>query len=211
MERQRHAETFGAFWLRLFPDVKAGLENAVDSQHAAMIRTSAQRFRILDLIVGVAVIAIGLVPSQFLMRAMGTPTPRSEGLFKIVWLRLLVTPPLIAATLAGLIYSLAPPREPLRHLARRPGFLAYATAVVCLVVVCPAHLAGEKYSPLGERIAWLIGTVAYPVGLMVAGAWFSLILNGRWLVRPERSERIGLLIGVAWIVLSLANFFRSVL
>jgi hypothetical protein len=114
-------------------------------------------------------------------------------------------------TLAVLIVRLRSPRPRRVRLICQPGTLAVATATAYAVAVAAgfllAFLIRAKYKP-----AWSDYT-AQAIDLngtakAIAAAWLILALSGRW--RPERTwvDRLGCLIGLAWIALdTVGNVF----
>jgi hypothetical protein len=111
-------------------------------------------------------------------------------------------------TLAVLIIRLRPPRPRRVRLMCQPGMLAVATATAYTAVIGAgfllAFLIRAKYKP-----AWSDYT-AQAIDLdstakAIAAAWLILVLSGRW--RPERTciDRLGCLIGIAWIALEIVG------
>jgi hypothetical protein len=90
----------------------------------------------------------------------------------------------------------------------QPGMLGVATATAYAVVVAAGFLLAllirAKYKPAWSDYAGqaidLHGT-----SKAIAAAWLILALSGRW--RPERTwiDRLGCLIGLAWIALEIAG------
>jgi hypothetical protein len=111
-------------------------------------------------------------------------------------------------TLAVLVIRLRPPRPRRVRLMCQPGMLAVATATTYTVVVAAsfllAFLIRAKYKPAwSDYIAQAIdldGTAK-----AIVAAWLILALSRRW--RPERTciDRLGCLMGVAWIVLDIVG------
>jgi len=111
-------------------------------------------------------------------------------------------------TLAVLMVRLRSPRPRHFRLMCQPGMLAVATATAYAVVGAAgfllAFLIRAKYKPAWSDYAGqaidLHGT-----SKAIAAAWLILALSGCW--RPERTwiDRLGCLIGLAWIVLEIAG------
>jgi hypothetical protein len=114
-------------------------------------------------------------------------------------------------TLGLLALGLRRPRESLRRLARRPGFVACATAtsgITTYLTVCTIQFAVHSMVLNAANVSRIVGTFEIYAGLMVAGAWLSLFMGGRW--RPETTwvGWAGQGVGSAWIALILFSYVR---
>jgi hypothetical protein len=182
-----------------------------------MTEPRRRRLRLLDLMILIFAIALGIAPLPLLMKSMNLA---QYGAAKTLVgrVRSYAAPPLAALTIASLGIAMCPPRPPFRRLVRRPGFMACATAITCLIVVGPIETAGSlnlllrgAFSPgfnvWDTHLAFLAGSLTYPVGLMVAGAWLCMALNRRWRT-GDWVDRLGQLIGVGWIVEAVAGWWN---
>ena len=137
-------------------------------------------------------------------------------------------PAAVTMTLGVLALRLRKPRPRWRRLARQPGIVAYfalalswvaagAYAVVGALsnvptVATPATAPGL---PPGTSFAWVLlsyhqeftvlGSVL--AGFAVVVAWATMILVGRWRPEPTWLDRLGRLVGVAWMGMALAGWF----
>jgi hypothetical protein len=176
-----------------------------------------RRLSLLDLMILIFAIAIGIGPLPVFMKTMNL-AQYSAAKTLVGRLRSYAAPPLAALTIASLVIVLRQPRPPFRRLVRRPGFMACATAVTCFIVVCPIESAGSLYllargafSPgydvWNTHLALLAGSLTYPVGLMVAGAWLCMALNRRWRT-GDWTDRLGQLIGIGWIIEAVVGWLN---
>jgi len=111
-------------------------------------------------------------------------------------------------TVAVFVARLRPPRPLRARLMRQPGMMATATAIAYAVAVGAgwilAFLVRARYKPAWSDYA---GHAIDPhdTATAIMAAWLILALSGRW--RPERTwiDRLGSLIGLAWIGLATAG------
>ena len=108
-----------------------------------------------------------------------------------------------------LLLHLMKPRPPWRRLRRQPGFVACLMAtVVSLSTIafsafCFRNTAMETVRSTGGLMnAQLVGGLAAGVG-SVSG-WFAMRLNGVCRPRPTWTDRLGRLIGLAWLTVAIA-------
>jgi hypothetical protein len=134
---------------------------------------------------------------------------------------LLATPSAVSMTLALLVLRLRRPRPVWRRLARQPGLMACLALVVawgCSVVFTVLHLiavdgfsieaAGGQFA---DTFSWL--EVFSKVGRMLGGfavaiCWSTLAVGGRWRAEPSWIDRLGRIVGVAWIVMGMAAAYE---
>ena len=121
-------------------------------------------------------------------------------------LGVLVAIPFFAAfTPACLILHVIPPRPTWRQLRRRPGFVACLVATGAIVTIAVATV-------LTTPSAWDTGTFfedhvqSQLLGGAVAGtgslcAWLTMCVCGVRRPRPTWMDRLGRLLGIAWIIL----------
>jgi hypothetical protein len=111
-------------------------------------------------------------------------------------------------TLAVLMVRLRSPRPRRFRLMGQPGMLAVTTAMAYAVVGAAgfllAFLIRAKYKPTWSDYAGQAIDL-HATAKAIAAAWLILALSGRW--RPERTwiDRLGCLIGLAWIALEVAG------
>jgi hypothetical protein len=136
---------------------------------------------------------------------------------------------LLTWTPALLALRLRRPRPVLRRLVRQPGVAALAaattvlavgaldTAIVAIVrlirVTASSQTGPRMRVPRPPDPTWWIGPLAHFVpliGFAVIGAWVLLALSGRRRPDPGWIDRLGRLLGVAWVALSLVVAFIQV-
>ena len=174
-----------------------------------------RRFSILD--------AMTLVVASALAFALIRPVMLDEPVGLPAWGRWLTASVgvLVTWTPTVLWLRLRHPRPPLRRLARQPGFAAsvVGTGILALGALATGLLALLRTARQGMGVRggmllrtpdplWWVGVVlhfAAVVGPAVLAAWLILALSGRR--RPARGwlDRLGRLIGLAWIVLFVIN------
>ena len=183
---------------------------------------AVRRFRLADGLAFVAATAIGLaasratMPEEFTFRPnwnlasvppRGGWTPLFVAQVTAELSTIFAIPSLIAWTLAGLALQLRRPRMRWRRSIRRPGMMACLVATMALGLSASVSatswlLRAEEFhflSWLSHQIA--VGTIL--TGLAVFWCWATLELVGRW--RPESSwvDRLGRLLGAAWVAIAL--------
>ncbi len=181
-----------------------------------------RRFTLLDGMILVAATAVGYALVHVLERLIG------EGDFlslireawtgrefaKMALLLYLVALPVLAAWTVALIpLRLLKPRPRSRRMARQPGLMAGIAAsmaigfmglVVGIMSVSMSWLIGGL-----DQVVMLQGVLMLPasLGLAVLVAWTTLLLGRRWRAEPSWIDRLGRIIGVAWVLLGLASPF----
>jgi len=130
-------------------------------------------------------------------------------------------PFLMAWTLAFLVLRLRRPRPRLRRLARQPGMAACVAAM-------PAMAYASVWTPLiaikfgAIQRAWQKGflpdarsfffsTYGDLVAFWVVGAWLTLALGCRWRSEPNWIDRLGTILGLAWIMVKAAPYVATFL
>lgn len=169
------------------------------------------RFSLLDVMALIAAVALSLI-SRSLLRA--TIAPESYEIYDRRQFAVLM------GTLNLLIWTLIPflltmPgwwRSPVRTVSSpgRLALLAIALASVLLAISIAAWVTTlEVTSGKGRAVAdyywlfaWLL-EMANHAGMVVAAAWMTLALTGRWMPEPSWSDRWGRVVGGLWIGLGL--------
>jgi hypothetical protein len=131
----------------------------------------------------------------------------------ILGLLMVAVPLAILGTLAGLALGLWPPRPRWRRRLARPGVVA-CLASAASWPIAGAFMAGYHHvlreTPWGGWRAWDFDAYALATfgGFAVAAAWATLALNRRWRGEPNWPDRVGRLVGSAWVVMFvLACYF----
>ncbi|MFO0959915.1 MAG: hypothetical protein U0800_21180 [Isosphaeraceae bacterium] len=146
----------------------------------------------------------------------------------VAWVHRLTAFPHIAwpifysATLSMLAVRLRGPRAPLRRLTCQPGAVASLTAFTYgasqdlayypirdLVYLDPSQILEMYREPDPRWVHDLFGPTNQGIGYAVLAAWIILILGGRWRPEPGWIDRLGIALGSAWIVRSLADSIGS--
>jgi hypothetical protein len=114
----------------------------------------------------------------------------------------LATTAALCSTIAALAYRLRRPRPRWRRLAGQPGTAAIMVAVASSTMTLP--LVALRFSESPESSAGtFLGMVAVLAGFGVATRWAMLLLARRWQSEPSWIDRLGRLVGLGWIALSL--------
>ena len=128
-------------------------------------------------------------------------------------LELVVLPFLMTWTVAVVPLRLLKPRPKFRHMARQPGLMAclvVTMSIGLLAVVVAIGCVSRSWRNIGfDTIVMIMGFELLPaaLGLAVLAAWTTLLLGRRWRAEPSWIDRMGRMLGVAWIVLGLASPF----
>jgi hypothetical protein len=126
----------------------------------------------------------------------------------------------VSLSLAVLAIRLRPPRPLRRRLACQPGTAATVAAACTLALVLLERLEGYLFTllkgfgsrPLDVQIIEDVGnTMTVCAGPAVAAAWTVLIVGRRW--RPERSwiDRLGIALGLYWLLHGSISWLASAL
>ncbi len=183
----------------------------------------SRKATLADLAIVIAIVALGLASLRLTLASLPFSWFRRRrtdpGVFGAIDLyfemALAHGVPLIAlASLAVVTLSLRPPRPPLRHLARRAGF------VLCLSIVIAAlgtaAVLGSYHSRHGDPYPnSLVNVIAYGVvfnaGWAVLGSWLVLALAGHHGPVSSWLDRFGYGIAVLWFLLFIASCVNFVL
>jgi hypothetical protein len=112
-----------------------------------------------------------------------------EFIFRLFLLGMTAT---LSTTLAALIYRLRRPRPRWRRLVRQPGMAAVLTAVIVWLASLPLVVLEPD-----------LGRPAVLAGFGITARWGLLRLSRRWRCEPSWVDRLGRLVGITWIALSL--------
>lgn len=118
-------------------------------------------------------------------------------------------PFMAASTPAFLVIQLIKPRSPWRRLRRQPGFIVcllptLITAITILVAGTSVGLSlwEPQGSPTDEYApAYILG--GFLAGSSVLSSWVTMRLCGIYRPQPTWTDRIGRLIGLAWIAIGV--------
>jgi hypothetical protein len=164
---------------------------------------ASRRLTLLDAMIAVAALAVWLVATRSYAERSNLGSIwylRDYGLPRILQKQGAYL--LMASSIAMLVIRLRPPRPPHRRLWRQPGLAASAGAAIGMAVGLLGFLAASTATvdpPLVDFSAWL--SAARPFAAPgVAGAWLGLFLTGRWKSEPGSIDRLGLLLGVLWLI-----------
>jgi hypothetical protein len=115
-----------------------------------------------------------------------------------------VAPLLGAWTLACLVLLLRPPRPAFRRLLRRPGALTCLVAAILVLFTPAVGIVASRtvpYSYLSVYASLLFGSIHAGAG--AASCWTTLLLWRRWRPEPTWLDRLGRLIGAAWMSIAV--------
>jgi hypothetical protein len=163
-------------------------------------------FSLLDAMALVAALALGLALARW--RTRGS-YPNVDALKISWWVASVALPATAAVLLMGLR------REPLRRLARRPGFVASAAALLAvawgaagrfsvprLPLICGTGLdIDAPESPFWTEVEGFLwsGLDYQAIALAVQAAWGLLLAGRRWRAEPTWIDRLGRALGAVWI------------
>jgi hypothetical protein len=167
-----------------------------------MISRTERRLNLFDMMVLVAMAGAGIFSVQDVSLDDSLLTTIRDGL---------VSPLLgcgLAWTLSVLLLRLRHPRPPRRHLARQPGAVACATAVLVavagalalLLVMVERHYTRGAYVALtNAMVPRFLEAMAPYMGVGVLVAWLVLAMNSMWRPEPSWIDRLGRVMGAFWI------------
>jgi hypothetical protein len=175
--------------------------------------TRRRRLTLADILLFVAVTAAGLVVVRM---AIGMGLYEKEAIVGAGPVRLFIegcmifgAPLLVAWTLLLLVLSLITPRPSLRHVIRRPGFVACAAVLAALLdrgaFFGSRVLSDNSAAELAVTYANTTTSVSEHAGLMILGAWLALALGRRWRPGPSWLDWLGCCLGLCWVVLFLSG------
>jgi hypothetical protein len=126
-----------------------------------------------------------------------------QGVGNLGWLAAATCAPLLACwSLALAVVILSSPRPVRRRLATYPG----PAACVLIGPVVGMVLVFAAVSPLYGGIFYLAeecsDIVTYASSLMVCAYWMAMALLGRWRLAPTWIDRLGRLLGLAWVLIA---------
>ena len=184
------------------PDPEPGTRT--DLTRAGHDLSPARPIQIVDLALAVAAVAAAITLGRFWQAELDSDLP---GFFRSAFPTAARTriaghslAGLMVATLLWMVVRLRPPRPTIRRLTRQPGFAACLIASLTLAgqflsVPLDLHTMGGFTSPM------LVAAWYWPsaVGSAVLAVWLMLALGGCWRNRGDWIERLGMLIGLAWV------------
>jgi hypothetical protein len=117
-------------------------------------------------------------------------------------------PSLAAWTVGAFVLHLRRPRPRGRLRVRRPGWMAClaASAVILIAAVLALWIgwtSGFARLTRGGRLLVLVVFGATYAGAAVFWTWAAMAVSGRWRPSPSWTDRLGRVLGVAWILLGL--------
>ena len=190
-----------------------------------MARVASRRISLLDVMILVAVTAVGLallrfrisfadLPAFFATLTTRPPGGRSVGgtLLLASGLLELAIPCVLPWTLGLIAIRLIPPRPRLRRLVLQPGFIACVAflgvgLLAYLIAVATLGIRGKLNPPrAGTLVGYHGGATLLGVqqgGWAVAVAWLILALSGHWRPEPSWLDRLGRTFGCFWLAAAL--------
>ena len=175
--------------------------------------TTQRRLTLSATVVFIAAIGVGLALVRPAVKALG-PRPMVFSNFAeaaVFYGLLYATPLVFACSVATLALSLRPPRPARRQLARRPGFVANAASILGVFVSLVPYIGQTVLDPSRASDIYMhVLSTGLPgnLGFYVIGAMLPLMLGGKYGPYPAWEDRLGWLIGMLWIIMSLLTYSR---
>jgi hypothetical protein len=161
-----------------------------------------RKMNLVDLMIVVAAMAAGLGLAR---TALSNDDPRRPGLvstpryragYAIQYVHDLTLPCVAMLSIAAVVLRLRKPRPGAVEMVQQPGCLASGVAVCGMACVGLMALT----QPFG-RMFNLFFSLSLFNGVMVGFAWISRAIGGRWKPEPGWIDRLGRVLGAAWIAL----------
>jgi hypothetical protein len=170
-----------------------------------------------DGIVLVAVFALGmwvsqaqLMPWLYVFSSIKSET-RATNSLSLSWhwgslIARRAQPVLAILTLGTLVMRFFKPRPDLRRLVRQPGFTATLGAALAIVIGGAFSYATTKAKPSsGAEVLVYVSVMLLPrgcePGIAVATSWLLLVLGRRWHLERSWIDRLGMVLGVYWLLM----------
>lgn len=191
--------------------------------------TPGRNLGVADGLIMVAATAAGLATSRMMAPdvtpvavwgVLSTPPPDGWSIGVIAGMfaelgTILVMPCLVAWSLACLLMRMRGPRPARRRLVRQPGAMACLVAMVVVGLSATGGLAiwvmTEPNNP--HRVQRLFGAVIFgslQAGAAVLWCWVTMALCGRRAPEPTWLDRLGRLIGAAWVAVAMIHGYVTV-
>lgn len=163
-----------------------------------------RRFGLIDVMIFVALTAVGLLGTRVLMAATGIDdtTFKDANPFRLsLVMAMCLTPVLALWTIAVSVYGW-PTRR--RHDRRRdPGYLGSLATLPALTIITGFWIIANAFIyPRGGILNALPGLITGIAGGSVAGLWLTLKVTSRYRRGPDWIARLGLFLGLAWIIMT---------
>jgi hypothetical protein len=169
-----------------------------------------RRFNLGDAMILIAATAVGLgLMRTFafeVIRDQRPINPRldtfgSRVVMQVALAAVVLTPLLAMLSVAVLILRLRRPRPLLRKLTRQPGMVASLAATIGVVLGLVVFLAYVYRVLIGDFESFGEGVImgAFPIAYAVAAAWGVLAIQKRWRAERHWLDRLGRVLGAAWL------------
>lgn len=177
-----------------------------------------RRFTLLDGMIVIAALAIGFGLNRYLdlgfdwdfhSKIWMDPEfffhswmfPRFVGnIFKTLVMHALI------ATFATLVFRLRRPKPTSRRLVRQAGMSAILTVIVAWIASVPWLVLlfyGSPEPTANALFEMNLSIVVVLSGFGIVIRWGMLLFSHRWLIEPSWIDRLGRLVGLAWVVLGI--------
>jgi hypothetical protein len=186
-------------------------------------------FTLGDVLILIAALAVGLawmcdyqhgeqaresypVPDYFPRRHLLTPFVGVYRAEVAAWWTVCLYHVVAPVTLAVLVARFRKPRPRLRRIARQPGTVGCAAAVLAVIAELARNCNDAIYSLQAGHPWYEFNTLAYwdldgaHPGLAVGAVWLLLAVSGCW--KPERDwvDRAGIGLSLFWLIVPTANW-----
>lgn len=181
--------------------------------------TARRRFTLLDIAILVAASACGLAVVGWLNSLIkGQDAGNILGYLVRLYVSrqfgeagtiavMLALPMMAAWTMALIPLRLIRPRPRFRRLACQPGWMACCAVVLALGIAAAISGAVLAIQGRAQALSLLEGSpvLTLAFGPAVLASWMALILGRRWRPEPSWVDRLGRILGVVWVLLSLVG------
>jgi hypothetical protein len=175
-----------------------------------------RRFGVLDIMLFIAATGVGLaIWRSYVNLVVANPlTQAGSQPMRWYWYQTMGAAPLLSTwSLALTALALRQPRPGLRRLFRRPPLIVGLMVVVALLVEAipvATYLIKNRTTALPEdKVLYVFISMPGRVGTAILGLGIIRALTGGCRRRSGWQDRIGWVLGAAWVLLGAAiNFFR---
>jgi hypothetical protein len=200
------------------PDLRVRRMTLVDAM--VLVAAAAVGFAVVQVVFKVLVGGSPWVPENlFVFSAQGWTA--FDVVVRATDLLALILPIVAAWTVSVPVLRLRKPRRRWRQVASEPGTVACLAALAATIWSALASafaLALDFSLPRGQQAPtidwfywlrrWVINRVFVDIGLAVTITWMILAASGRWRRAGDWLDRLGRVLGIAWLIIGLVWYCR---